>query len=166
MNNENESNKANGSGSSKDTKKNGGNNNIGNVGGINNGNNIIRNTCKYFVNSACFYGHTCRNFHPEVCKEWAEKGKCQNLNRGQGCKLVHQRKCRSVELQEICHKPYCGFLHPTNIKIRSQNMHPERKPQYQEYGYRMDQQSEDFRYNWPLPKETSMSLHQIMERMI
>ena len=169
MNNDNESNKtngSNGSGSSKDTKNDGGNNNIGNVGGNNNGNNITRNICKYFVNSACFYGQTCRNFHPEVCKEWAEKGKCQNLNRGQGCKLVHQRKCRSVELQEICHKPYCGFLHPTNIKIRSQNMHPERKPQYQEYGYRMDQQSEDFHYRWPLPKEASMSLHQMMEEMI
>ncbi len=94
MNNENGSNKANvsnGSGISKDTKKNGENNNIGNVGGNNNGNNnIIRNICKYFVNSACFYGHSCRNFHPEVCKEWAKNGKCQNLNRGQGCKLVHQ----------------------------------------------------------------------------
>ena len=140
-NNENESNKANdsnGSGSSKDTKKNGGNNNIGNVGENKNGNNnIIRNTCRYFVNSACFYGKNCRNFHPEVCKEWAEKGKCQNINRDQGCKLVHQRKCRSIELQEICRRPNCGFLHPTNIKIRSQNMHPEHKPQYHDNGYRI-----------------------------
>ena len=167
-NNENESNKANdsnGIGSSKDTKKNGGNNNIGNIGGNNNNgnNNTIKNTCKYFVNSACFYGRSCRNFHPEVCKEWAKNGKCQNLNRGQGCKLVHQRKCRSIELQEICHKPNCGFLHPTNIKIGKQNMHHERKPQYHDNGYRMDQQSEDFHYRWPLPKEASMSLHRMME---
>ncbi len=45
-------------------------------------------------------------------------------------------------------------------------MHPERKPQYQDNGYRMDQHSEAFRYNWPSSKEASISLHQKLERMM
>ena len=96
------------------------------------------------MHRACNYGNSCRNFHPKVCKEWAESGKCQNLNRNQGCKLAHPRKCRSIEQQEICHRHNCGYLHPTNIIIRNPSMHHKRKPQYQDNGYRMDQHNEDF----------------------
>merc|ERR1712025_1275512 len=56
-------------------------------------NNNARTTCKYFLTSACRFGDNCRNFHPEICKEWAGKGSCANINADPNCKLAHPKKC-------------------------------------------------------------------------
>ena len=97
---------------------------------------------------------------------WAEDGKCINLNKD--CKSTHPPKCRSSFTQGVCRRPNCGYVHPTNINIRSQHSHSEYKPQpqYQRHEFRMDQDREDFQKNYPLPEEASMSLHQYLAKIM
>ena len=146
----------------KDESNNNNKANNNNTGASGNGNGNKRIICKYFLSSFCKFGNKCRNSHPDVCKEWATKGVCANINEDPQCKLAHPPKCRMF----VCHRNNCKYLHPTNISKRKQNNPPMIKPQYQDRGFNINQQDRDFLDNsWPLPREASMSLRQFMAQV-
>ena len=138
-------------------------------------NNNARTPCKYFLTSACRFGDNCRNFHPEICKEWAAKGSCANINADPNCKLAHPKKCRKY----ACNEHKCNYIHPTNVRKRyqnktptnlnssHQNINPRGKPQYEDQGYNIDPHSRNFLETWPLPMEAAMHrfMAQIDQRM-
>lgn len=133
-----------------------------NTGTSGNGSSDKRTKCKYFLSSYCRFGNKCRNYHPDVCKEWSTKGACANINEDQQCKLAHPPKCRMFE----CHRNNCKYLHPTNISKRKQDKPPMNRPQYQDRRFNENQKDRDFLDNsWPLPREASMNIHQIMAQM-
>ena len=134
-------------------------------------NNNARTTCKYFLTSACRFGDNCRNFHPEICKEWAAKGSCANINADPNCKLAHPKKCGKY----ACNGHKCNYVHPTNSSKRYQNKTPTNhtssyqninqrgKPQYEDQGFNIDPHSRSFLETWPLPMEAAM--HRFMARI-
>lgn len=138
-------------------------------------NNNTRTACKYFITSACRFGDNCRNFHPEICKEWAAKGSCANINADPNCKLAHPKKCGKND----CNGNKCNYVHPTNFRkryqnktptnfnSRYQNINPRGKPQYEDQGYNIDPRSKNFLETWPLPMEAAMHrfMAQIDQRM-
>ena len=94
---EKKNNKNNNRNGSNNNKNNNIGNNSNNGTGDNGNNRDGRITCKFFLTSSCRFGHKCRNIHPEICKEWAAKGKCRNINENPQCKLAHPKK-----VQKIC----------------------------------------------------------------
>ena len=138
-------------------------------------NNNARTACKYFLTSACRFGDKCRNFHPEICKEWAAKGSCANINADPNCKLAHPKKCGKF----ACNGHKCNYVHPTNVSKRNQNkpptnfnnshqiIKPRDKPQYEDQGFNIDPHSRNFLETWPLPMEATMHrfMAQIDQRM-
>ena len=134
-------------------------------------NNNARTACKYFLTSACRFGDNCRNFHPEICKEWAAKGSCANINADPNCKLAHPKKCGKY----ACNGHKCNYVHPTNSSKRYQNKTPTNhtssyqninqrgKPQYEDQGFNIDPHSRSFLETWPLPMEAAM--HRFMARI-
>ena len=64
------------------------------------------------MNRSCKFGNYCRREHPEICKRWLEKGRCENIN--DTCTFPHPTICISHIKREICYRRNCGLVHPKN----------------------------------------------------
>ena len=123
--------------------------------------NKERITCKYFLTSKCRFGTKCRNFHPEICKNWAKIGFCDNINRNPQCKMPHPPKCNGNACRG---QQNCRYVHPAYVRKIKQNIPPIDKPQNQNQTFNVNQH-DDYFLDWPLPKEASMNIRQLMAKM-
>ena len=83
--------------------------------------------CKNFIHRVCIFGNNCRYTHPDICREWADNGRCEGVNGT--CKMPHPQICRTHIKQETCMWLNCRYVHPRNTQQR-------RVPKQQRHEYR------------------------------
>ena len=83
--------------------------------------------CKNFIHRVCIFGNNCRYTHPNICREWADNGRCEGVNGT--CKMPHPQICRTHIKQETCLWIECRYVHPRNTQQR-------RVPKQQRHEYR------------------------------